>query len=308
MSDTMPSDTVPNKNDQAGSWSCLNIKGPDTRQFLQGQLTNDASLVSTEQAILAGLCTPKGRLLANFYLCQCGDPESNDFILLLPTSTASRVLTTLSKYIVFSKAEISESQGWAVRSVVIDSADDTLNVNLAKKALSSCSFASGVLIRIEENQSRCLLACPISELNQLGSAITCQSENDWTLQNIRSGLGFLQQQTSDQFIPQMLNMQLNNGISFTKGCYTGQEIVARAKYKGAVKRAMRRLEIKSLTLPPAGSGVMNETGEKTIGTVICSANSDDQTIELLAVLNNPDKPVYLDGIAADVLSLPYLDQ
>ncbi|MEM8498801.1 MAG: hypothetical protein AAF542_12315 [Pseudomonadota bacterium] len=301
------SDTMPNKSDETGSWSCLSIKGPDSRHFLQGQLTNDVALVSSERAILAGLCTPKGRLLANFYLCQLGETESNELIFLLPASAASTALATLSKYIVFSKAEISELQHWVVKSVVIDAADNTLAATPGKKAVSSCSLGSGVLVRVEDNQSRCLLACPNNELSQLGTAITCQNENDWTLQDIRTGLGFLQQQTSDQFIPQMLNMQLTDGISFTKGCYTGQEIVARAKYKGAVKRAMRRLEIKSQTLPPAGYGIKNETGDKTIGTVICSANSDDQTIELLAVLNNPDNPAYLDGIAAEKLPLPYLD-
>lgn len=299
-------DTMPNKSAQNHSWSCLSIKGPDTRQFLQGQITNDVALVSSDRAILAGLCTPKGRLLANFYLCQLGETETNELIFLIPSSAASIVLTTLSKYIVFSKAEISELQHWAVRSVVIDSAENTLAATPGKQAMSSCSLGSGVMVRIEDNQSRCLLACPNSELSQLEAAITCQNDNEWPLQDIRTGLGFLQEQTSDQFIPQMLNMELTGGISFTKGCYTGQEIVARAKYKGAVKRAMCRLEIKSPILPPAGADLKNEAGEKTVGTVISSARSDDQTTELLAVLNNPDKPAYLDGIAAEKLSLPYL--
>lgn len=296
-------DSVPDKSGQTGGWSCLNIKGPDTRQFLQGQITNDVAMVSPERAILAGLCTPKGRLLANFYLLQIGAADTNDFILLLPTSTASIVLTTLSKYIVFSKAEISELPAWTVSSVVIEEQDGMPD----KSAMSCCSFADGALLRVEENRSRCLLACPADELRGIATAVTLHKENDWKLADIRAGLGFLQQEISDQFIPQMLNMHLTDGISFTKGCYTGQEIVARAKYKGAVKRAMRHLRIDSQNTPQAGDPVENEAGEKVIGTVVSAAKTDEHTVELLAVLNNPDKPAFLDGIAAESLSLPYTD-
>ncbi|MFK7733438.1 MAG: folate-binding protein YgfZ [Pseudomonadales bacterium] len=297
--------TMPDMNEQTESWSCLNIKGPDTRQFLQGQLTNDVALVSTEQAIHAGLCTPKGRLLANFYLLQIGEAESNDFLLLVPASSASIVLTTLSKYIVFSKAAISELQDWVVRSVLVDEGNSVLVEAPGKNALNCCPCSSGVLIRIEPMQARCLLACPVSEQKELVENITYQNENDWALQDIRAGLGFLQQETSDQFIPQMLNMHLTDGISFTKGCYTGQEIVARAKYKGAVKRAIRRLSVCSQNLPKAGTSVSNESGDKAIGTVISAAVADNETVELLAVLNNPDNPAYLDGIAVESLPLPY---
>ncbi len=296
---------MPDATERAAHWSCLRIEGPDTRQFLQGQLSNDVTMITSEQAIFAGLCTPKGRLLANFYLVQTG-ADANELLLLVPESSAQIVLSTLSKYIVFSKAEISIVPEWTVAGAEINGHSGSTVKLPADQSLSCTTCAGGIIIRITQGQPRCLLACDVTDVSAMDSVVTIQSANDWALSDIRAGLGFVEQQTSDQFIPQMLNMHLTNGISFTKGCYTGQEIVARTKYKGAVKRQMVRLRVATDCLPIAGTPLDNESGDKALGTVISAARADNQYIEMLAVLNNPEMPAYFEGRATQTLPLPYL--
>ena len=106
----------------------------------------------------------------------------------------------------------------------------------------------------------------------------------WQLQDIHAGLGLLEKETSALFVPQMLNMQAIGGVSFKKGCYTGQEVVARMKYLGKLKRRMYRLSTHTMPLPAPGTPCYLAHQEQSIGSIVQASNVDDNHVELLAVL------------------------
>lgn len=294
-------------------WSCLQISGPDSRKFLQGQLSNDVDLIDLEQAGYFALCTPKGRTVSNFLLTPAPGHDADTLIFLLPSDVAETVVKTLAKYIVFSKAELTLAPNLSVRC--IESAAQVLLDHYGlnppgEKAWASSVSDNAVLIRCAANSARCLLVETYRNENQSSEFLPGLSNNDWELADIRAGIGFIRATNSDEYVPQMLNMHLCDGISFTKGCYTGQEIVARAQYKGKIKRRMVRLALSSNSCPAAGAEIQDAAG-KTVGAVITAAvaNRDDQGrlgCELLAVVSLKDEQqLMLDQQPLELLTLPY---
>ena len=134
--------------------------------------------------------------------------------------------------------------------------------------------------------------------------------NDWLLGQIRAGIGQVMEQTRELFIPQMINLQAVGGVSFKKGCYTGQEIVARMQYLGKLKRRLYRLSLVADQLPEPGIALYSATHNSSIGEVVIAANAANN-IELLAVLQAEaaeSGDVHLgalDGPALHLLDLPY---
>lgn len=294
-------------------WSCLQISGPDSRKFLQGQLTNDVDLVNSGQAGYFALCTPKGRAVSNFLLAPAPGNDEETLLFLLPSELAQTVLETLAKYIVFSKAELIHAEDLSVRC--IESAEQALLQHYGIEAPDQKSWASSVsdysvLVRCSANSGRCLLIENTENAEQFSEGLKFLSANDWQLADIRDGIGFVRAASSDEYIPQMLNMQLCNGISFTKGCYTGQEIVARAQYRGKIKRQMIRLALNSEICPAIGDEIQNTAG-KTVGAVVSAAiaGKDGQGMpncELLAVVSlKDDQELLLNQQPLQLLELPY---
>ena len=199
----------------------IQLAGPDSRKFLQGQVTCDMETLTGDATINGAHCTPKGRII--FLFSASCDPQDN-IILETHHSVKEIAMANLKKYAVFFKTEISD---------ISDQHKDT-------KALSN-------------------------------------------LQRIRTGSADVVAETSDMFIPQMLNLDALGYISFKKGCYTGQEIVARAHYRGAVKRRMHHLKLSLNQLPNAGDDIRNAEG-KSIGNIASAAWADSSTVEALAVL------------------------
>lgn len=296
--------------DQSYPWCCLKIHGADSRTFLQGQLSNDVDLVTEQQAGFFALCTPKGRTISNFLLAPAPDGDPNSLLLLLPNDVADGVLSTLAKYIVFSKADLESAPEWqlsCLSEITLDQAG-ALGLSLpATKTWASSVSDQAVLIRCTENGERCLLISKAAKDN-----LSCMSASDWQLADIRDGIGFVRAITSDELVPQMLNMQLNNGISFTKGCYTGQEIVARSQYRGKIKRRMYRLALTAEACPEIGSAVLDDSG-KNMGIVVSAAVSErlegsENDYEMLAVLSLKDlvaPTLSVNGDNARLLDLPY---
>ncbi len=282
------------------SWTCLRIVGPDSRQFLQGQLTNDVEQVTSGQAGLFALCNPKGRVLANFLLAVPPDAGRDELLFVLPSDAQEILANTLAKYIVFSKAELQSSCGWLAHTGLLERSTQNLP---AGQDFACVAGQDGLLLRLQATRDELLwLAHQASPQPPGWQAL---DEQAWLLAIIRSGLGFVSSATSDQFLPQMLNMDLNKGVSFTKGCYTGQEIVARAKYRGQVKRRMYRLLLDSAIPPAPGSAV--QTNSKSVGTVVLSAKNEAGQCELLAVLSNSstDGALHIGQNSLTLLDLPY---
>jgi len=234
-------------------YGLLSVQGADAREFLHAQLTNDIQNLSPDRAALAGWCSAKGRLLATFLVI----PAPQGFLLQLARDLAPAVSKRLSMFVLRSKVKIAdESEAWAQFGVWSEDAGP-----------------SG----IEWNSSSAIV--PVGEKRFLrlepaaSASAECKGdEESWALQEIRAGRPLITAATQDQFVPQMVNLETLGGVDFQKGCYPGQEIVARAQYRGQVKRRMVRL--------PAPQGERLRPGQEfNGGTVVDSAGG-----ELLAVM------------------------
>lgn len=269
-------------------YACLSIVGPDTHKFLQGQLSCDLQKLSPEHALAGALCTPKGRMVSNFYLQY---QAADQVLLVLPSDTLSATQATLAKYIVFSKAEMKVEQSWCQVGLAGSRAEAIVNDLLGSAAierLGSTSADNGAALCISPQQQRYLVSLKTADLptqwQKLSESAKPVNGNIWDYLDIRAGFGFVQQQTIEMFIPQMLNLQLTDGISFTKGCYTGQEIIARTHYRGNLKRRMYRAACVQNNAPEAGAPIFSELKDQPIGNVVIAEQPTADSVELLAVM------------------------
>lgn len=208
--------------------SCIKITGSNAAIFLQGQLTCDVMALSSTHCSLGAHCDHKGRMQINFWLWRVQD----DFYLLLPSNMVEMALTNLRKYAVFSKVTLTP------REKVIMGVRETAEIALPEGEGNFHVGEEYVAIRTFDQRFLIIADKAISLAES--SRITKQ---DWNTADIAAGFCFLQPETSDLFTPQMLNLQKLGGVSFTKGCYIGQEIVARTEHLGKLKRHLYRADI-----------------------------------------------------------------
>jgi hypothetical protein len=202
-------------------YGLLSVSGQDARDFLHAQLTNDIKSLPPERAVLAGWCSAKGRLLATFLVI----PEPQGFLLQLARDLAPAVAKRLSMFVLRSRVKIADqSEAWA-QFGIWDAASP-----------AGVSWDGGKAT-VPVGDRRYLRLEPAATASLVPNA----EEEAWTLQEIRAGRPLITAATQDQFVPQMVNLEQLQGIDFHKGCYPGQEIVARAQYRGQVKRRMVRL-------------------------------------------------------------------
>jgi tRNA-modifying protein YgfZ len=198
-------------------YGLLAVTGSDARDFLHAQLTNDIANLPPNRAALAGWCTAKGRLLASFLVI----PAKDGFLLQLARDLAPAVAKRLSMYVLRSKVKVAdESDAWAQYGI--------WDADLGPTAVTW----EGDVVTVRVAERRFL------KMGKGFSQDCRQSEETWTLQEIRAGRPLITAATQDQFVPQMVNFETLGAIDFQKGCYPGQEIVARAQYRGQVKRRM----------------------------------------------------------------------
>lgn len=232
-------------------YGVLAVSGADARDFLHAQLTNDIANLPPDRAALAGWCTAKGRLLASMLVI----PSRDGFLLQLARDLAAVVAKRLSMFILRSKAKIAdESDAWAQYGI--------WNADLDVAGV----VWEGDIVTVRVGERRFL---------RIGKNLTlscAQSEESWTLQEIRAGRPLITAATQDQFVPQMVNFETLGAIDFQKGCYPGQEIVARAQYRGQVKRRMVHLR--------APAGAVLKPGQEFEGGVVV----DSAAGEALAVM------------------------
>ncbi|MGR3887369.1 CAF17-like 4Fe-4S cluster assembly/insertion protein YgfZ [Pseudomonas sp. 1152_12] len=289
----------------------LAVRGADAAKFLQGQLTCNLNYLSDTQASLGARCTQKGRMQSSFRILLQGD----GVLLAMATELLEPQLADLKKYAVFSKSKLTdESAAWA--RFGLSNADQTLAaLGLELPAETDSVVRTEALIAIRVSPSRAELWVPVEQAETLRNHLAAQLPqadlNDWLLGQIRAGIGQVMPQTRELFIPQMLNLQAVGGVSFKKGCYTGQEIVARMQYLGKLKRRLYRLSLDSAELPEPGTPLFAPSHNSAIGEVVIAAKAD-QSVELLAVLqaeaaDSGDVHLgTLEGPGLQLLDLPYL--
>lgn len=268
----------------------LAITGPDGSKFLQGQTTCDWRNVDVDNATLGSYCNIKGRMVISFL---GGTLKNEEILLRLHADTADSGCETLAKYIVFSKAKIKNATDeYVAFGISGKKAKELLLEQLGMAptaAMKQVTNGQVIIVQLDDDGERfeCwATAETATELwRQLGTTATTIDSTHWEAQNIQAGLGEIRASTQDTFIPQMLNYQLIGGVSFTKGCYTGQEVVARMQYRGKLKRRLYRAKLPLNGSFPysAGADIFSDNSSQSVGNLV-SASHSAQEINLLAVI------------------------
>ena len=268
-------------------YGLLHAAGDDARAFLHAQLTNDIENLAPGQARYAGWCSAKGRLLATLLVV----PWAGGFLLQLSRDLAPTVLKRMSMFVLRSKVKISDvTDLWAQYGLWGPNGGNPLAVSESEGSIS---------VGIEPGRFLVLSPEPSSSRHSPNA-----SADDWTLAEVRAGKALIAQATQDQFVPQMVNLELAGGVDFKKGCYPGQEIVARAQYRGAVKRRMVRL--RGAALRPGQELFSDDTPGQPSGTVVNSAGDESLAVLQVATIETKS-PIRARPQAAilEILPLPY---
>ena len=267
-------------------YGLLRAAGEDARAFLHAQLTNDIENLLPGQARYAGWCSAKGRLLATFLVV----PYSGGFLLQLSRDLVPTVAKRLSMFVLRSKLKITDvSAEWDQFGQWRDDGPAPLAVQEQDGTIT---------VGVEAGRSL-VLAAGASE-RQAPS----RPEEDWSLAEVRAGRVLIAQPTQDQFVPQMVNLELAGGVDFRKGCYPGQEIVARAQYRGEVKRRMYRL--KGAALKPGQELYSDDAPGQPSGTVVNAAGEESLAVlQTSAVEAKSAIRAQPQSAALEVLPLPY---
>jgi folate-binding protein YgfZ len=288
----------------------LAVRGVDASKFLQGQLTCNLNYLSEDKSSLGARCTQKGRMQSSFRILL----EGTDCLLAMARELIEPQLLDLRKYAVFSKSRLSdESDAWVRFGLQDgDAALSGLGLELAQETDSVARANELVAIRVSPGRAE--LWAPADQADALKSRLAGHLPemplNDWLLGQIRAGVGQVFETTREEFIPQMINLQAVGGVSFKKGCYTGQEIVARMQYLGKLKRRLYRLSGVGDELPAPGTPLFSPVNASSAGNVVVAAQAG-QGIELLAVLQADAAEggqIHLgtqDGPALQLCELPY---
>ena len=235
-------------------WSCISVIGPDAVDFLQNQLTNSVKSIANtpaasialphQQNRFAGYCSAKGRLMANFWIMRQDSPVNNEsnesqpaFYLFISKDLAASLAKRLSMFVLRSKVKVLDlTESMTVYGYATES--NALTEEF-KKMTSMVGVLTAELPPVNINQvqtKRYLMAAPKNQVMGDGHDEALQA---WNWLEIQSAIPRITQATFEQFVPQMINMESLKGIDFQKGCYPGQEVVARSQYRGTIKRRLQ---------------------------------------------------------------------
>ena len=291
--------------------------GEDAADFLQGQLTNDIRDVSTQHSQLSAACTPKGRMLANFRIFK----RDETFYLRLPASLLESILKRLKMFTLMSKVTLEDASQALVRiGVSGPSADEHLGdmiSDLPQADDDSCQCNGYTIIRVAGIHPRYEIYGELDDMQKLWNHLDVHGAPvgaaAWSMLDILAGIPNIYPETTEAFVPQMLNMQAINGVNFQKGCYTGQEVVARMQYLGKAKRRMFHIQFNTSETVKPGDRLYaaDSTSGQGPGTIVDAQANADGSYEALAVINIADteKPGLKlhDENGADIVikELPY---
>lgn len=282
--------------------SIVELSGPDARRFLQGQVTCDLDALNTHDTVLGAACTPKGRAYVNFRLVA----DADRLLIRMPASLVDHTLDHWRKYLAFFKATARRLDGWCALGL-----GGALPSTIGHPPRKARPHLEGFLLPVppmEDGGPRHELWVPGRSLDLLDLGDferLCPAA--WRLSEIRAGILSLRPELVERYVPQTFNWHSLGGISFNKGCYTGQEIIARMKYLGQLKKSLFRVALSApvaLDLPCDLGG-----GDQVHGELVDQVPLADGCAEGLAILRRdgmPEEPLLAPGsIEARILELPY---
>jgi tRNA-modifying protein YgfZ len=304
----------------------LSISGPDSAKFLQGQLSCDVHSASPQHSLLGAACSPQGRMFSSFRLLQKNSDTEAEFILRMRNDLVTTTHETLHKYSVFFKTQLKNaSDEWLGLGIWGEQCEqlisETFGLDEIPQQVGEVSTnETAIVIRLAGETPRFECWCKAEKTTALWTELITQASptatDRWILEDIQQGIGELCHATQDTFNPHMLNFQAIDAISFDKGCYTGQEIIARTHYRGKSKRHMQRFSLCGGEPLAPGTELYDADSNKTIATVVSSAvvNQQERQQEQQALLVSnvgldTSSPLTLQAdeqrYTATLLPLPY---
>ncbi len=296
------------------SLGIIRASGADARTFLQGQLTSDLQQLHPHQTQLSGYCTPKGRLLAIFRIV----PDGDALLLLLPRELLDNIRRRLQLYVLRADVQLQDMSD-TLSICELAGPDIASHVPVMPDADNTIIQTSELIIsRLPGDRPRCRIIGPTTALDALRAQadqhMISVTPAAWRLLDIRAGLPTIYAATSEAFVPQMTNLHLVGGVSFRKGCYTGQEVVARMHYLGKQKKQLYQLHITTNTPVQVGQPLYApDSRRQAVGTIADQAPSPDGGYVVLAVCQTSsihELSLTPDGTTtAEIrrLSLPYTE-
>ncbi len=288
------------------------FRGEDTAAFLQGQLTNDVRSLHADTAQWSGFCNPKGRLLGNFLMWRQGE----DTCLQLSGDILPGVLKRLSMFILRAKVQGRDASDENVRLVVAGplalAAVSAAMGAVPDAVLRTAYGEAGQVVRVGADKF-VLSVTPeraAAVWQVLRQSATPVGAPVWDWLRLNAGIPMIVAATQEQFVPQMVNLEVIGGVNFQKGCYTGQEIVARSQYLGKLKRRMFLAHVEAEAAPGDNLYSADIEGQAT-GTVVNAAPAPAGGFDVLAVAqveSASTQTLHLksaDGAALALKPLPY---
>ncbi len=298
-------------------FSLLQVNGEDAANFLHNQLTNDVEHLDQSEARLAAYCSPKGRMLASLFFWK----TDGGFFLQLPTSLQASIQKRLQMFVLRAKVKLLDvSNNFIILGLGGRNAGQTLQnwfPQLPATPYKKIDNASGTLIRVTDgfDQPRYQWICTMDVLQNAWSILSAQlqsvNQSSWRKAEILAGIPHITDKTQEKFVPQMVNFELIGGVNFKKGCYPGQEIVARSQYLGKLKRRMAIASISAENVE-AGMDVFSESDASQPCGMIINAQADGELKSIclveLKVADQEENLVHLGsstGPQLVFLPLPY---
>ena len=264
----------------------LAAAGADARAFLHAQLSCDVEDLAEDVAVYGVYCTAKGRVLANFLLWS----EAGTFFLLLPRSLAAGIRKRLQTFVLRAKVTLADASDDRVAFGLAGAGARQAVMALAGTVpVGSLKIARGggvTVLAIDDG--RLVVIVPVAQAaaawDRVAGALTPVGAPCWEWLEIAHGLPWITPATQDQFVPQMANLELIGGVNFRKGCYPGQEIVARTQYLGKPKRRLFLAHVDAEAGPAAGDTLVADGGDQSAGTVVNAAPAPEGGFDLLAIV------------------------
>jgi folate-binding protein YgfZ len=250
----------------------IRVTGADAASFLQGQLTNDVALLGLNQSRLAAFCSAKGRMQASFtiYKQPALDPAQTtpDIYMVCSRDILAPTLKRLSMFVMRAKAKLTDV---TAEFDIFGLTGNTINLIATQEintpAIAKFNTSTIIALRPALGQSRALCIMPAGDAPPVGEAFSTEL---WNWGEVHAGIAFITSPIVEAFVPQMLNYESVDGVNFKKGCYPGQEVVARSQFRGTLKRRAFVVQIEASELQPlVGQEVFNDSdAEQACGMVV----------------------------------------
>lgn len=260
----------------------IQFAGEDAESFLQGQLSCDVRDARTDHATLGSYCTPKGRMLATFLLWRTAE----GFQMQLPASLRESIQKRLSMYVMRARVKVSNASDNSIRFGVSGSSSLT-SLPVPDQDYNLTQVEGVSVIRLPGKRYELVATPETAEAlwSDLKSRCSPVGAGRWEWLEIQAGIPCILPATQEQFVPQMLNLDLIGGVSFTKGCYPGQEVVARSHYLGKVKRHMHLAHLDTTETPMAGDPLHgNAPAGQSPGMIVNAQASPKGGVDVLAAI------------------------